>query len=128
MTPSSAFDHRPDPRLGALLKDALTADGEPAFLARVQGAAESLGSGYPVVWWQVLGTWARHGVAAVLVLAAGATIWWSSASTRNEAETSIEEVLIATAEPVAPPFLTATTAPPSFDVVLASSLEPWSPR
>ena len=71
-----------------------------------------------------LGAWARPGVAAALVLLAGATIWLTNASSRNEADTTLEEVLLATAEAVAPPFFTATMAPPTFDVVLASSFEP----
>lgn len=126
---SSPFDHRPHPELGALLREALTPDGEPAFVDRVLGAAAGGGSGYyGAPWWLVLGAWARPGVAAALVLLAGATIWVARASSRSGADTTLEEVLLATREPAASPLLTATTAPPSFDVVLASSLEPWSPR
>lgn len=123
---SSPFDHRPHPELGALLRDALTPGDEQAFVDRVLAAAAArAGSGYyGAPWWQVLGAWARPGVAAALALLLGATIWFANASSRNEADTTLEEVLLATAEAVAPPFLTATTAPPSFDVVLASSLEP----
>jgi hypothetical protein len=120
---SSPFDHRPHPELGALLREALAADGEPAFAARVLAAAQQR-SAHGAPWWQVLGAWARPGVAAALVLLAGATIWLTNASSRNEADTTLEEVLLATAEAVAPPFFTATMAPPTFDVVLASSFEP----
>ena len=123
MSGPSPFDHRPDPELGALLRQVLDPGGEDAFLGRVLSAAGRVQAGVPAAW-QVLGGWARHGVAAVLVGLAAATIWWASASTRNEAEPSLEEVFLASAEPVAPPFLTATTAPASFDQVLASSLEP----
>ena len=90
---------------------------------RVLAAAQER-SAYGAPWWQVLGAWARPGVAAALALLAGATIWFANASSRNEADTTLEEVLLATAETVAPPCLTSATAPPSFDVVLASSLEP----
>jgi len=122
---SSPFDHRPHPELGALLREALTPDGEPAFVDRVLVAAAGAESQYyGAPWWQVLGAWARPGVAAALILLAGATIWVARASSRNEADTSLEEVLLATAEPMASPFLTAATAPPSFDVVLGSSLQP----
>lgn len=123
MSGPSPFDHRPDPELGAWLREALDQGGEQAFLDRVLAAAGRVEAGVPAAW-QVLGGWARHGVAAVLVGLAAATIWLSSASTRNEAEPSLEEVFLASAEAVAPPFLTATTAPASFDQVLASSLEP----
>jgi len=123
---SSPFDHRPHPELGALLRDALTPGDEPAFVDRVLAAAAArAGDGYyGAPWWQVLGAWARPGVAAALALLAGATIWFANASSRNEADTTLEEVLLATAEAVAPPFFTATMAPPTFDVVLASSFEP----
>jgi hypothetical protein len=124
MTSPSPFDHRPDPELGALLREALVPEEDPAFVERVLGALARTGDGYPSLWWQVLGTWARHGVAAALVGLAAATLWWASASRGNEADASLEEVFLATADQVAPPFLTATTAPPSFDQVLASSLEP----
>lgn len=122
---SSPFDHRPHPELGNLLREALDAGDEPAFVDRVLAAAAGGGSGYyGAPWWQVLGAWARPGVAAALALLAGATIWLARASSRNESDATLEEVLLASGEAVAPPFLTATTAPPSFDVVLASTLEP----
>jgi len=120
---SSPFEHRPHPELGALLREALTADGEQVFVARVLAAAQQR-SAYGAPWWQVLGAWARPGVAAAMVLLAGATLWFSNASSRSEADTTLEDVLLATAEAAAPPFLSATTAPPTFDVVLASSFEP----
>lgn len=123
MSGPSLFDHRPDPELGALLRQVLDQGDEPAFLDRVLVAAGKVEAGAPAAW-QVLGGWSRHGVAAALVGLAAATIWWASASKRNEAEPSLEEALIASAAAVAPPFLTATTAPASFDQVLASSLEP----
>lgn len=123
MSGPSPFDHRPDPELGALLREVLDQGGDQTFLDRVLAAAGRVEAGAPAAW-QVLGGWARHGVAAVLVGLAAATIWWASASKRNEAEPSLEEVFLASAEPAAPPFLTATTAPASFDQVLASSLEP----
>jgi hypothetical protein len=120
---SSPFDHRPHPELGALLREALTADDEQAFAARVLAAAQQR-SAYDPPWWQVLGAWARPGVAAALALLAGATIWYANASSRNEADTTLEDVLLAAAEPATPPFLSATIAPPTFDVVLAASFEP----
>jgi hypothetical protein len=123
MSGPSPFDHRPDPELGAWLREVLDQGADSAFLDRVLAAAGRVEAGAPPAW-QVLGGWARHGVAAVLVGLAAATIWWASASTRNEADASLEEVFLASAEAVAPPFLTATTAPASFDQVLAASFEP----
>ena len=43
---------------------------------------------------------------------------------RSEAEATLEEVFRATAETAAPAFLVAATAPPSFDRLLATTLEP----
>lgn len=122
---SSPFDHRPHPELGALLREALTPGDEQAFVHRILArAATQGGSGYyGAPWWQLLGAWARPGVAAALVLLAGATIWFTRASKR-QADTTLEDVLLSTAGTVAPPFFTARTSPPTFDVVLASSLEP----
>lgn len=121
---SSPFDHRPHPELGARLREALAAGDQHAFVERVLAAAAGRGGHFGEPWWQVLGAWARPGVAAALALLAGATIWLTRASSRSEADATLEEVLLATAGTVAPPFLSATTAPPSIDVVLVSSLEP----
>jgi hypothetical protein len=126
MSPSSPFDHRPDVELGGLLREALAPGDEGVFTSRVVAAAEARhgASALGVDGWQVLGTWARPGLAAALGLAAGATIWLAQASTRSEVEVTLEEVFRATAEAVVPPLLVASGAPPSFDRVLGSSLEP----
>jgi hypothetical protein len=124
MTQGSAFDHRPDAELGAALREALAAEGEPAFVARVVEAAARMGLGSGrATWWWVLETWARAGVAAALLLVAGATIWFSRASSKAQ-EATLEEVFLAAAERVAPSFPASSSSPPSFDRVLASSLEP----
>lgn len=124
MTQWSPFDHQPDAELGAALREALAAEGEPAFVARVLESATRMGLGSGRgSWWWVLETWARAGVAAALLLAAGATIWFSRASSRGQ-EATLEEVFLATAEMVAPSFPAAAPTAPSFDRVLALSLEP----
>ncbi len=126
MNQSSPFDHRSDVELGGVLREALAPGDERAFTGRVLAAAQArYGAGAPEdEWWHVLGTWARPGLAAALALAAGATIWLARASTRGEVEVTLEEVFRATAEATAPPLLVASGAPPSFDRVLGSSLEP----
>jgi hypothetical protein len=72
--PLTPFDHRPDPVLGAALRDALQPrDGEgAAFHARVLDAAARAPD--PVV--DVLARWSRLGIAAAIVaaLAAGMTV------------------------------------------------------
>ncbi len=60
------FDHRPDPIVGAALRDALTQGGEAAFVARVMAAAARPLARSPV---DVLAGWARPGIAAAVVAA-----------------------------------------------------------
>jgi len=61
----SDFDHSPDPALGAALREVLGVADDPAFVRRV-----TAGLGTSDTWWQVLGTWARPGMVAALVLVA----------------------------------------------------------
>lgn len=70
MTP---FEHRPDPELGALLRDALEPAGHAAFVARVVAAAEGGGgAGRDAPTVDVLAQWARIGIAAAILAAIGA--------------------------------------------------------
>ena len=127
MSESSPFDSQPDPELGAVLRDALTPGGERAFVARVMTAvdAREMAAAAELPWWQVLRGWARPGLAAALALAAGATVWAVAAERRGEQpDATLETVFLARAQTVAPAFLVASTAPPTFDRALASSLEP----
>jgi hypothetical protein len=127
MSESSPFDHRPDRELGALLRDALTSGGEGAFVGRVMSLVDErdMVAAAELPWWQVLRGWARPGLAAALVLAAGATVWAATAAKRSaQPEATLETVFLARAQTVAPAFLVASTTPPSFDRALASSLEP----
>lgn len=60
------FNHRPDPVLGAALREALQPpDAGAAFRARVLAAAERL----PVPVVDVLARWARLGIAAAVAAA-----------------------------------------------------------
>lgn len=60
------FNHRPDPVLGAALREALQpSDPGAAFRARVLAAAERL----PVPVVDVLARWARLGIAAAIAAA-----------------------------------------------------------
>jgi hypothetical protein len=68
MTVHSPFDHAPDPALGEALRDVLAVDDDPAFVRAVLERTQ-----VPEPWWEVLGDWARPGVAAALLaVAAGA--------------------------------------------------------
>jgi hypothetical protein len=127
MSESSSFDHRPDRELGVLLRDALSSGGDGAFVERVMTLVDEreMAAAAELPWWQVLRGWARPGLAAALALAAGATLWAAATARRNaQPEATLETVFLARAQTVAPAFLVASTAPPSFDRALASSLEP----
>jgi hypothetical protein len=68
MTGHSPFDHAPDPAFGEALREVLEVGDDAAF---VRGVLERARTVEP--WWEVLGDWARPGVAAALLaVAAGA--------------------------------------------------------
>jgi len=64
---STPFDHRPDPVLGAALRQALAVDGHAAFVARVLARIDER----PIAYWDILESWSRAGitVAAAALLA-----------------------------------------------------------
>ena len=65
---SLAFDHRPDPVLGAALREALAGANHSSFVARVTAA---LAVPPHELHWDVLASWARRGIAAACVAAIG---------------------------------------------------------
>jgi hypothetical protein len=68
MTVHSPFDHAPDPALGEALREVLGVDDNAAFVRAVLERTHT-----PQPWWEILGDWARPGVAAALLaVAAGA--------------------------------------------------------
>ncbi len=64
------FDSRPDPVLGARLRDCLDPADNAAFAARVR-AKLPRGGGQ----WETLARWARPGIAAALMVAAALGYW-----------------------------------------------------
>lgn len=128
MTTPSPFDHRPDPELGAALRDALTASDDEAFTARVLAAAEGVyGQGLPVQeWWDVVTAWARPGMAAALTLVAAATFWIATASSAEQ-EVTLEDVFLAGGGEAVPVMLVAEAAPPDLDRLLALGIEGEQP-
>jgi len=91
------FDHRPDPALGAALRQALEQEGShAAFVARLLARVDdSRGAGS---WDRVLARWARVGVAAAVLfsLAAGYLVGRATAAPGP----SVAEALIAPRTPV----------------------------
>jgi hypothetical protein len=75
---ASPFDHRPDSELGKALKEILSGHDEEAFVRRVMAQAAEIQSGVTAGgdWWEVLSSWARHGLAAAAIgFMLAATIW-----------------------------------------------------
>lgn len=70
------FDER-DPELGARLKEVFDLTDDEAFAKRVVDAAVAKGMfDRQVEWWEVLGNWARPGLAAAAALAViGLGVW-----------------------------------------------------
>jgi len=96
------FDHRPDPVLGAALRDALTGDHPLAFVARVTTAVAARQSSS----WEVLASWARPGIAAaVAALLAGFLLGGES-----QASTALD-LIASTAGPSAREVVTALRPP-----------------
>jgi hypothetical protein len=113
---ASPFDHRPDPEVGAALRELLSSGDDGAFAERVATAATIvLGREMASGWWEVLGAWARPGVAAAVALAAGATLWLAVASVPADSDATIEDALRRAGETVATPVLVAATSEPDLE-------------
>jgi hypothetical protein len=65
MTEHSPFDHTPDPLLGEALREVLAIGDDPGFVRQVLDRIRA-----PEPWWEVLGDWARPGVAAAMIITA----------------------------------------------------------
>ena len=112
----SGFDHRPDPELGAALRDALTLPDDAGFVRRVVAAA-----GAAPAWWDVLGAWVRPGLAAALVLSAAAGFWLGRSVGRAESATVVDDPIPAMADSGHVAALFAAARPPDVDLVLAAT-------
>ena len=107
------FDHRPDPLLGEILREALTAPDDAAFVRRVMGQVPQ--TMVHESWWEVLGGWARPGIAAAVVVIAAATMWLSG---HPALEQGSPEETVAVAETLSAGTLLASEALPEFQVEL----------
>lgn len=70
MTRQDPFDSRPDPVLGARLREYLDPGDNAAFVARFRTRLPRSGG-----QWATLAGWARPGIAAALILAASVGYW-----------------------------------------------------
>lgn len=107
------FDHRPDPVLGEALRDALSAGDDAEFARRVMArvpqviAAES--------WWDVLGGWARPGVAAAAAVLVAVALWMAGHQAGTAPVIAVEEPAAAS-EPLSAGTLLVSQALPEFEV------------
>ena len=83
------FDHEPDRELGAALRRALQPSAHEAFVARVVARAAAAPRGS----WDVLAGWAGRGIAAALLVVAGAG-FAAGRALKPAAAAPIEEALI----------------------------------
>jgi hypothetical protein len=114
------FDHRPDPIVGAALRDALSAPGDAAFVARVMAAAAQPLARSPV---DVLAGWARPGIAAAALaaMAAGYIVGLGLSTPRE----SLEEAMVTALSPTpATAALAKSNEPPDGSVAFATFIEP----
>ena len=87
MTTKDPFDSRPDPALGARLRECLDAGNHAAFVARVRARLPRSAS-----QWETLARWARPGIAAALILAASIGYWVVLQETRTATASQATEV------------------------------------
>jgi len=116
----SPFDHRPWRDLGRVLREVLEAGDNRVFVTRVMAEIRALDvRPFRSDWWEVLGGWARPGLAAAAALVAltiGLTIS-SRASGAVEETTTADDALQASTEASV---LTLATNPPDVGFILGT--------
>ena len=116
----SPFDHRPWRDLGRVLREVLEAGDNRVFVTRVMAEIRALDvRPFRSDWWEVLGAWARPGLAAAAALVAltiGLTIT-SRTSGAVEETTTADDALQASTEASV---LTVAANPPDVGFLLAT--------
>ena len=118
----SPFDHRQDRELGDALRSALSGRDEAAFVQSVLANAALLQDRVDDDgdWLDILGAWARPGLAAAAIgMAAAVTLWWSGTGGPDNGATILDDPLQASIE-IPAAFLAAQ--PPDLNEVLALEL------
>jgi hypothetical protein len=115
----SPFDHRPWRDLGRVLREVLEVGDDRVFVARVMAEIRALDvRPFRSDWWEVLGAWARPGLAAaaaVVALTIGLAI--SSRTTGAVEGTTADDALQASTETSV---LTVAANPPDVGFILAT--------
>jgi hypothetical protein len=121
MKDSQAFDHRPDPELGAALRAALEPkDDQKAFVTRVMARYEQTLDGATIPTLDVLASWFRPGIAAAAAaLIAGFLL---GRTVLTPAPTSIDAAMAALEGPGLAALVTAQD-PPDASVVFSSLVD-----
>jgi hypothetical protein len=114
-----SFDHRPDPELGAALRQALEPGDEAAFVAGVVARFDAMRASEPM--WDVLAAWARHGIAAALLVAALAGL---AVRSRTEPVALLDAALAGSESGITTALLTGQS-PPDETVLFGDAVEPW---
>ena len=119
---ASPFDHHQDRELGDALRSVLSGRDEAAFVQSVVANA-ALQQDHVVDdgdWLEILGGWARHGLAAAAIgLAAAAILWFSGSPGTDSGTTFLADPLQASVD-IPAAFLTAQA--PDLNEVLALEL------
>lgn len=108
-----AFDLRPDPELGHLLREHLTGADPDGFAARIRAAVAAARPASP---WDVLAGWAAPGLAAAALILLGLALLLG----RSLADPGPLDQAF---EPAAPAALVAVSHSSSPDVVLGAAME-----
>jgi len=121
MKDAQAFDHRPDPELGAALRAALEPTSDhTAFVTRVMGQYERALERETIPTLDVLASWFRPGIAAAIAALIVGFLFGRSILT--PAPTSIDAAMAPSEGPGLAAFITAAD-PPDASVVFASLVE-----
>ena len=116
----SPFDHRPWRDLGRVLREVLEAGDNRVFVTRVMAEIRALDvRPFRSDWWEVLGAWARPGLAAAAALVAltiGLTITSRTSGAVEETTTADDALQASTDASV----LTLAANPPDVGFLLAT--------
>lgn len=115
MTRHGRFDSRRDLAIGRALRDALQPEGTDAFVAGVLTRVPDART-----WWEVLGGWARPGLAAALLLAALGGFWLGRAVQSGQAPVALEEILNDSTTEHATLSALMAAAPPDVELLFSS--------
>lgn len=117
----SPFDHRRDPEMGKALRDLLTPEDHDAFVTQVVHAARShfQRGQEPLGWWDVLGAWARPGLAAAVALALIAVFGTRGTTARPPDYAALDNAIEESAAAGEATPLLLGPAPPEVEIVLA---------